>query len=218
MSLILRTIFRDEFATDPNQDPLNPINWTADLDVNYNGALQVLSGACGADAAAISNQGQALEWWNGTSPDDCFVQFKIGNLEKVNSSQLRTFYRCNSDANGYKTGGYQAAISATTGNVNIESRGTGGSEVGGIGGLTISSGDVFIFAVVGTTHYIYQNGIFLKSLIDSKYLVGGLGTVGIMAQPAANFSDATFSDFRTGHVKSVTLGQDGIFAGLLILP
>lgn len=218
MALILHTIFKDKFTTDPNADPLNPTSWAQDLDVNYNGALQVLSGACGADTAAIANQGQALEWWSGTAPDDCFVQIKIGSLENVNSSQLRAFYRCNSDANGYKTGGYQAAISTTSGNVNIESRGTGGGEVGGISGLTIAAGDVFTFAVVGTTHYVYQNGVFLKSFTDSKYLLGGVGTIGIMAQPAANFGDATFSEFRTGSVKSVTLGQDGIFADLLILP
>lgn len=203
MGLILTSAFDDRFLTDPDQDPLNPASWDQDLDTADNGTLEVSSGQCQCDVASLANQAQAAQWWKGNAPANCFVQVTIGNLENQNQSTLRVFYRGVAQDNGFKLGCYQAGINATSGAIVIESRGTGGGPVGSCTGLKIVSGDVLTFAVVGTTHYVYQNGVQIGKFTDSKYSAGGPGTAGIGAVPANNVGDASFADFKVGSATEV---------------
>jgi len=209
-------LFEDNFATDQNQDPLNPANWLVnDITGSFSAPsnLSVLNGQCQVDNASFANHGNGLQTWVGNPGDDCFIQFTIGNAI-LGGTIIVGSYRSlagqpTNTGYGFEivitTAGSCSLILATPGMPDFGS----GSGFLSFDNLTISPGDIIMFTVSGNTHSVYQNGNLLGTANDNTYLMSGSGSVsiGIVTNGFAQ-ADITLLDFKTGPLITPTHGAD----------
>ena len=188
------TIFEDNFATDPDQNPLLPGNWNQ----TSTPPLAVVSGVCQASAQAYCYQS-----WSGNAPDDCFAQFTFSTVPTLGTSAaviLRASQ--NSIVDGYKF-----VVGNATPNPFFSI---------GIGGvvllsqsITISPGDIFTFACLGEYLYAYQNGTEIGNVQDSTYSAGGPGSIALGAYGRYAITNVQFTDFQAGGLTtSGNISQD----------
>jgi hypothetical protein len=102
--------------------------------------------------------------------------------------------------------GYFTRISGTGngGAWNIQD-GSGGHVLVSGSGLTVNSGDVFVLAVIGTTLYLFQNGVQVTSVVNALW---SSGSAMLVCATGASASAVQVSAFATGKA-SLTPGGTG---------
>jgi hypothetical protein len=223
MPLVFTKFFEDTFHQ--ANGPLNPTNWATESTGAY-GPCQVANNLCEMSPSTFGNpqylvttQYEAAQFWTGSLPNDQYIQVTLGPaLSSTTNVSGSVFYRVNNRAPnnfGYVAfwyGGYGAGQGTiTVGNQNF-------TFVNNLTGLTLSPGDILIFAVVGTTHYIYQNGNLLTAVADATNPTGSQGGIGVSC--VIGITDANIADVQMGQAqvpvvpppgfKSISKGYNGI--------
>ena len=209
MALKFTLLFEDNFTTDSPIDPIGAPNWNDSTDSNF-GNLQVGNdGPGGENVGELSltsfNDGYEAgqQFWSGNSPNDCYVQYTLATPPPFSEGAICSY---RSLANTAKNTGYYCEL--TDGEIIVK-KGRAGSTIKTVTGLTVSSGDTFIFAVVASTHYIFQNGAQISTFIDATYTTGGAGTVGLGTVITNGNTDVQYTDFQTGSASISSGGGQG---------
>ena len=180
MALVYTTL-----ATDTFQRPDGPLgaNWTL---VPTGDPLEIVNHACCAPGGDFG-----WEFYTGVSfPADQWAQVTIGNFVGGNSEIFMSM-RSSADGDIYYGLDFQLA------------------EVGGITFFSSSEstdvsfpgdptpGDVWRMGIVGTTWYVFKNGVQVGTGTDNTIASGGIN---VFIQPDTNTTDATITNFQAGSI------------------
>lgn len=185
-----------QLAADPlngaNQNPLNPATWTI---ATGSSALQILGNVCKGTILGLDN----IELYTGISwPNDQYGEVKIISLTD-DGENVDVLLRSNADAStcyfcgvglNISDGTVQVYCQRFISNVDIV--------LFDVSEIPFNSGDVFRFAVVGTTVLAYRNGTLVTSAVNSDIASGAVG-VDIETNQVNNVS---FTNFAGGTVSS----------------
>lgn len=204
MPLVLTPLATDNFA--PNANPLNPTKWAQSTDGQ--GEFEPLQASSGTCIATSNNEIDFGEFYIGiASPNNQYVQIKLVSYVADGLSGFALWLRSTPDAQN-QYGVAVLNLDATHASAEIDVL-TGGVEtpVATLSSFTYAAGDVFAFAVVGTTFYLVQNGTVILQGTDATY---GSGLVGIDINPFTppNATCVVLSTFVTGSA-SFTGGGGG---------
>jgi hypothetical protein len=192
MALILTPLATDNFA--PNANPLNPANWTQYSDSGaYSGSLRAVSGQALGQSADVGgfdgNYYSAI-----VTPDDQFVTATLAQWIKGNGQEADILLRSDptGDAVFYdmyildNADGLTAAVLVVNQDNSVFYENDS---------VTVNAGDVFTFAVIGSTGYISQNGVFVD-----PFPVSGAdsGAAGLLIFNDVGTTDCSWSNFIMG--------------------
>lgn len=186
----------------PDEQPLNPTNWT-DASALFGGPLAVVSDVC-CGSLVDGSLGGGESYTGVTFPDDQYSTLKIAALfvsvDFSNSVVLGV--RFSMDASE----GYYAQISENVdGSADVTIATAAGQTDLADGTVPlVSVGDVWMFAAVGETLTLYQNGVSVLSATDSS-VASGFPALAIF--PAATQTDTSVSLFTAGAVVTPPSGS-----------
>jgi hypothetical protein len=183
MSVVLTQLAFDNFFR-ANEQPLVSPPWT--VDTFGDPSLSVVSDTCSATAQSAYNG----ELFTGTSlPNN---QYSSATLEGTLPFAAGVMVGIRLTDNGVTI----PQIPGYFFRVNYNGAWTmtsAGAQIAAGSGLTISAGDTFAIAAVGTTLYAFQNGVQLTSVVDSTYASG----VAALVLPTG-FASGQISKFAVG--------------------
>jgi len=204
--MVFTTLASDTFHRAP-ESPLASPPWQLDT-VGDNG-LQIVSDACEPQVILPTNG--SGEFYTGiTWPTDCWAEITIVNFADP-SSDFDLLVRDTALDRSTPTG-YDLAVNL---NGNGPAPCTGivafynDTEEGEIwtSSLTVTNGDIFKVAVVGSGWYVWQNGVLLQSGIDSSVTTRGL--TGLILEADPTISNSTVKNFSGGAVGDSISGNVG---------
>ncbi len=199
MSLIFTPLATDNFV--PNADPINPAKWTVFTDTSVFGSPRAHTGKFESTQAALDGAVIAGAYYNAVVvPADQYVTATLSNWTLGNNQAAVIVLR--SDA----TGDNQCILDmidnedGVTAELSIEEIVNGESNFlyDNLAAI-VTAGDVFTFAVVGTTFYAYQNSRLITAIADHQFASGFAG-LEVVAQ--STLSDCEWSNFIVGSVVS----------------
>jgi hypothetical protein len=177
--------------TRPNENPLASPPWNASFQTH---ALQIVSDLC----EETTTSGTSGESYTGIAlPADQYASATIGSITTVHTVFLSLFVRVtgNSSSGNY----YELSISKSGAGNNFGLYNVvGGTPTQILSTLnpSVSAGDVWTLAVVGTTLFVIQNGIQLGSVTDATIASGPAAALRIQA--GFNLTDVQISNFAVG--------------------
>ncbi len=209
MSLIFTPLAADNFTPDAN--PLNPAKWTPSSDIVSFSDLEASGGYAICSQTLIDCTG----FYTGVpTPVNQYATVKLASIDL--SIMNAGFYfplRSSSDENDqYTVYCYSSGDSST---VDLGcSRLIGGSEVTlkDVPSSPFAQGDVFTAAIVGSSIYMFQNGVQIFKVTDTTFASAGM--IGIDIASEADTSSVKLTNFIIGSVSSggpVTVGT--VFPG-----
>jgi hypothetical protein len=200
MSLNLVQTASDTFQR-ANENPLASPPWTQ----NGTDALQVVSDLC--EATAILGQ---CEIYTGTTlAANQYVGATYG-AQPANSSQIYVFARNQSastalyNGQNYSLRVYRFNSSSTA---TLYASNNAATIIGSASNLTVSNGDVWQLAAIGSTIYAIQNGTVLISATDTTWASGSYSALNIVDQAA--LTDVKLSLFSIGTAALTTYSISG---------
>lgn len=187
MSLIYTQLAQDTFQR-PNENPLNPVNWTA---IPATVALQIVSHEC--EGTDLSNTGAAnytgISW-----PNDQYIDITVQTVS--GGSAAGGLVRSSAD----QTHGYELVLADIGGGVvTVEVVEISTSTVLFTFDTPFVPGVVFRLSAVGHLISLFQNGVSVGSATDST---NTSGFAGLQESPVTAFSDVQISNFAGGSVTS----------------
>lgn len=194
MSFTFTPIATDNFT--PNANPLNPAHWSQSTDGQGEfEPLQALNGTCIATSDDNIDFG---EFYTGTSfPSNQYVQIKLVSFVADGESGFALWLRSSSDAaNQYGVSILNLDATHASAEIGVIVNGLE-NDFAILPSFTITAGDVFIFAAIGTTLYLLQNGTVILQGTDSTF---NSGLVGIDIDPFTppNATCVVLSSFVAG--------------------
>jgi hypothetical protein len=206
MALTLTAIASDNFQR-ANENPLSDGgNWTETP--QSPGVLEIVSDVC---QAAQSNNHAGEAYWSGnTFPADQYCKIVLGALTFVptHNNNINLWCRMSTGTSGQPIYYNCSLTRGTTSGANnsikigwtINQDGLTSGVFQTIQNITFTAGDVWIFAVVGSTLYVYQNGNLMVQYTDTNNYVTA-GQPGIMCNIGANggsLTGATITSWEGG--------------------
>ncbi len=183
MSIFLSQLASDSFQR-PNENPLAHPPWTKDA---LSQGLQIISHLAQGTATFTD----CIELYTGvSSPNDQYTSATLGATIAGNAN-LVLGVRMTDNGTGLQMPGYFTRI-AGAGTWTLQ---TGSSTLATGSGLTVNSGDVFSLAAIGTTLYLFQNGVQLGSAVDTTY---SSGSAVLCCSTGASASAVQVSNFACG--------------------
>jgi hypothetical protein len=166
-----------------NANPFDAVNWTV-----LNGSpIQILN-----QVGIGGGVAEGWELYNGTISNDQYIQFTIAELAV--EAAFRPYLRTNSNASQcYYLGIYPYGAGEIEMILTSSASGTVWYDLG-----TFSLGDTFLFAVIGTTLSVFQNGVSLFSGTDTSIPTGGVP--GMFTEDAVVLTDTAFTNLIVGNV------------------
>ena len=193
MSIYLTQLGSDNFQY-ANVNPLPSPPWTV---ANTHG-LQVVSDVCQGTFAGSNCD----EIYSNISPSaDQYASVTLSNVG-THDSFFSLFVRSQSSSSVSNC--YQLLVRAVASFWALYSVVSGSQTQLAAGSPTVSDGDVWTLAVIGSTLYVLQNGTQLGSVSNSTYSSGSY--VGLEAIPETVVTDMQFSLFALGNA-SLSLTQ-----------
>ncbi len=183
MSLFLTQLAADNFQR-ANESPLKSPPWSRDS--RGNPGLQIVNDVCEVTATNVP----CAELYSGISlPNDQYASIKIAAAPSGFSPVLRIGVRkTDNGAQFLLMPGYVLDIFSTWALFASGSLISSGSL------STISAGDIFTIAAIGTTIVAFQNGVQFGSVTDATY---SSGSAGLFAN-SLSLSDVQLSNFSIG--------------------
>lgn len=195
IALSLIPISTDNFT--PNANPLNPANWQQSTDmVGAFEPLQALNGTCVATSDDSIDFGEL--WIGSVIPGDQYFSIKLNSVVSDGFSGFAAFMRSSPDMmNQYEIGVYN--LGDGTHMRIVVGVFVNGEEYdfASLESFPYSNNDVFTFAAVGTSIYVFQNDVCILRGSDSTFSSGLLG-VDINPFTTPNVSAVVLSEFTTG--------------------
>jgi hypothetical protein len=213
MGLNLTQLGSDNF-TRLNENPLSQSgNWV--LDSYGDPALKIVSELCTSTTTNV-----CAELYTGVSvPNDQYAQATSADSLSQSFEGIEIAIRLTDNGSTFiSLPAYRLEI---FGNGQFELF-AGSSYVGGQTGLTISAGDVFTVAVIGSTIYVLQNSTQLNSFTNATYSSGTTGLALINSGATVECSNwavgsasatATYSISGNAGVASATVSYSGQATG-----
>jgi hypothetical protein len=187
MSLTLTQTNSDNF-TRANESPLVTPPWTV-----VGQGLQIVSNLC--EATVVS--GNDTEVYSGTAlAADQYAAATISNMS-ADGSDIFLFVRL--QANNNDNSGYELLLQKGSASSSYQLFSVTGGSLTSIlfsSGITISNGDVWAVAVVGSTLYVVRNGTVLGTVTNTTWSSGSFSGLGI--QTASALTDVQLSLFSIG--------------------
>lgn len=213
MSLTLTQTASDNF-TRANENPLAHPPWTQ----NSTNALQVVSNLC--ETTSVSSG--EFEIYSGTTlAANQYAGATFGAAPALNDSALYIFIRDQFSSSAELTADcYALALicDGTSSSLTLYACNGSPTAIASLSSLTVSSGDVWDLAAVGSTLYIVQNGTILTSVTDATWASGSYSALGIQANTA--LTDIQLSLFSIGTASNASTfsisGNAGTVAGATV--
>jgi hypothetical protein len=162
-----------------NENPLASPPWTQ----NGTNALQVVSNLC---ESSIVGSGE-FEIYSGTTlAANQYAGATFGNTPS-NDSTLYVFVRNQFSSSVSPSGeGYALELfgSGSSSFFNLYACNGSANVIASASNLTVSNGDVWNLAAVGSTIYVLQNGVIVTSATDTTWASGQYSALGIQANVA----------------------------------
>ena len=203
MSLIFTPIVTDNFT--PNANPLNPAKWTTMTDSTIYGTARANGGKFESTTATFNNGLTAGAFYTAASfPANQYLAVKVAAWGLGSYNESDGFLRSPDLSGDF---GYSFSIidngDGVTGEItfgyydNTENFVTLFDTETAI----ISVGDEFVFAIVGSTLYLYQNGVLVTPpTVDPDNYYPNTGYLGINVDPQDSASETEWSTFIAGSV------------------
>ena len=182
--------FIDDFATDSDQNPLNPANWTQPSWAPD--SLQVLSNVCtGSGTPTLTG----TNFYTAASlPNDQYAKMTIGQL--ATSGGISIYLRVS--AVDTPNIGYTFEINRVGGVDNAFFTAGGHGQIGSGATIIVSPGDVFTACVIGNVLTGFQNGTQIVQVTDTNNYYTS-GTTGLDINDLVESPDtAQLTYFETG--------------------
>jgi hypothetical protein len=201
MSIFLAQLASDNFQR-ANESPLIHPPWSTDT--FGQAGLQIISHL----AQGTATNTDCTEIYTGVSlPNDQYASATLG-AGILGNANLVLGVRMVDNGSVSLGGmpGYFTRISGTSngGTWTIQD-GSGGHVLTNGAGLTVNSGDVFVLAVIGTTIYLFQNGVQITSVVNALW---SSGSAMLVCATGTSASAVQVSAFATGKA-SLTPGGTG---------
>jgi len=183
--IFLTPIGSDNF-TRANENPLSQGGlWATSA---YNNHLQIVSDLCEGTNATSSNDGQI---YSGVSlPNDQYASVTYV-ASPVSGAYLTQYIRLTTNTYIQLDSAYNLYVYEGTWYVYIKNT----TLIMDGGPITISAGDVFTLAAIGTTLYAYQNSTLLGSATNATY---SSGATALMIDNVSSLTDAQASNWVVG--------------------
>jgi hypothetical protein len=188
MSLTLTPLQSDSFQR-ANVSPL-AAPWALDEDNDF--AFQILSDVC-VPQAPNDECAQFFTYAGGT-PNDQYCSATLAAALGASSFLMIKIRTTDNGGQWVGLPGYRLYVTSAGGWHVYQDNGTQTSLLNG-SGLTISAGDVYTLAAVGTTIYAYQNGNLLGSVVDTTH---ASGQVMLGGEAVSSTSGLQISNFVMG--------------------
>lgn len=157
------------------------------------------------EPTAISTSDGVI-WTGQTWGNDQIVEVVINSLANTGNASVVLGARIVASGAGGHPQGYQVVLNPTASNAVLQSFSNGSATtLKTVGGVTISAGDIWTFAVIGSVLFVYRNGARIGFVTDSNFTGGSPGVFVQSNSTAAN--TAQVSAIRLYSVKQ----QDGIW-------
>jgi hypothetical protein len=189
-------LFLSQLAVDTfqrnNESPLASPPWA--VDTFGQAGLQIISHL----AQGTATNTDCTELYTGvTLPNDQYASATLGAGISGNANLVLGVRMV--DNGGQALGGmpgYFTRISGTSngGVWNIQD-GSGGHVLANGSGLTVNSSDLFVLAAIGTTVYLFQNGVQVTSVVNALW---SSGSAMLVCATGASASAVQVSAFATG--------------------
>ena len=186
MALILTPLATDNFT--PNAGSLNPAHWTTFTDAAYYGAARPHSGAFESTTTAFNNSLTAAAAYTGVPfPANQYVAFTLASWSLGSNDESDWWLRMpdlTGDigyvADAFDNGdGITGALELGYYDISQQYISLWSNE-----NTIVSQGDTFIFAIVGSTLYLYQNGVLVSGAVnDPLNYYPSTGPVGLDVDP-----------------------------------
>src|SRR5271156_745172 len=200
MPLTLNPLGSDNF-TRANENPLSQSgNWVTDSFGEP--ALQIVSDVCEGTAVDTDNN---VGIYSGVSlPNDQYASMMLVAKPSGVESSAQAGIRVTD--NGSAWGNNLPSYVLTVGGNNVWFVNAGTSTIMSGSGLTISAGDVFTIAAVGTTVYAFQNSTQLGSVTNTTYAAGKSGLANF---DEGQLTNVRFSNWVVGSAATATFSISG---------
>ena len=201
MSLVFTPLATDNFT--PNAGSLNPAHWTTFTDAAVYGAARPHSGAFESTTTTFNNGLTAAAAYTGVPfPANQYVAFTLAAWSLGSNDESDWFLRMPDNSGDY---GYSGDIvdngDGITAEIdlgyydNTQNFITLWSNENAI----VSQGDTFIFAIVGSTLFLYQNGVLISGAVNDPLNYYPLaGPVGLDVDPQDSATEIGLSNFTAG--------------------
>lgn len=162
--------------------------------------LQIVSDACEATSTSAVC-GQIYDY--ASTPNDQYASFKVKALASGGANG-RVYVRWTDNGTSIGTStapAYWFFVEQFSGNGSwFILNGTSGIIASG-SGLTISVGDIFYLAALGTTIYLFQNSTQVASVSNATF---SSGMTGLAVSPSGSLTNVQFSGFAMGQASATS--------------
>ncbi|MGA3293779.1 MAG: hypothetical protein ABSE45_07325 [Candidatus Acidiferrales bacterium] len=208
--MIFTQLAADSFQR-ANENPLSDGgNWSV-LGGPFNANLEILNDECVSDSASEAG----FAFYTGISwPNDQYAEIKIASYGGNSDFGIRLRSTGQPSSPGFTSGGYGFIVSVNNGLVVFKDPNVAPYlQAPGTFPVTVTVGDVFRAAVVGSTLFFLKNGTLLASWSDSTIASGLLG---IQVFGGGSITGCAVVNFAGGSVRYCTVSGNAGLAGATV--